>query len=195
MGSELRNLGRVLTWAEYNRVQRAAPGPDEVAMGAETLIGIQRPSVTFDPVAGSRPTVYRLRDSLVTTIVFDRRSWVATWVFAQSRAFQDALLNHEQGHYRITALSGRDFHNELLALRSTDYASTADGRAAVQEIVDRYTPGEIQAIHDKYDAEDQVNHQPLANATAQARWDAALGRAVQFGRPLRTVLAADNLAP
>lgn len=57
----------------------------------------------------------RFKRSSVRIIV--RMDKANSWVVKSART--DELLQHEQGHYNISALAGRDMERELLSLRTT----------------------------------------------------------------------------
>lgn len=196
MGSQLMNLFKKVEWSDYTKVNRTPPGPGQTAIGAQTAVDILPLQIGFAPVSGSKPPVYQLRDDVTMTIALNRgKCWVATWVFTRSQTFQDALLNHERGHYWITAIMARDFFIEIMGLKGTDYSSTKAGAADFKEIAGRYDGPTIQAVHDKYDDTDQVNHDPETNSKAQAKWDGCFQKAIQFKKPLLDVLSDAGLSP
>ena len=85
------------------------------------------------------------------------KSWVVT------RQMNNYLLNHEQGHYDITALAAGEFYREILKLIATDPKRLNDGmkklNAALQQKID--------STNLRYDA--QTNHS--RNTQLQQTWD------------------------
>jgi hypothetical protein len=127
------------------------------------------------------------------TVTFQRQSWVASFLFTWSQADQDALLGHEQSHYLISALSARDYFNELLAIRQRDYPTTAAGLMDIRVVQARFTQASIQAIHDKYDQD--THHDPVRNQMVQTIWTSCLQGALRFNQPLRDYLRRATLIP
>jgi hypothetical protein len=122
MPSKLHNLFRTLAWSDFPRANKPAPGPGEFVHGAQCKTDIVPSGFALDKVG----SLYRIRDSIDVKIEYRRNeSWVANWVFKESKSFQDDLLNHEQGHYNIAALFGRDFFLALMRLKPKTYANAA----------------------------------------------------------------------
>lgn len=94
-----------------------------------------------------------------------------SWVVKGKQS--DYLLNHEQGHFDITALLWRDLANDILSVR----ARTSDslGRE-VNRIMDRYRPI-FDRMTEQYDEE--TNHS--LNREAQRRWDERIRNAIERG--------------
>ncbi len=169
MPSRLVGLMRNLTWSDFTSISEADPGPG-FAIGAETHAGITHNSLTtkVEAIPGSAPARYRLKDDVIITVTFGRDSWVKSWVMGRPQAFQDRMLNHEQGHYNIVALLARDLFIDLMQLKN---ASMDSNRAMAQEIVRVWTQGtqKAQAIQNLYDDVTETHHG--ANPVDQARWD------------------------
>ncbi len=109
------------------------------------------------------------------------------------QANQDALLDHEQQHFMIAALSGRDMHDELDALTGKSYASGSDGVADIQSVLSTYSQAEIQKIQDKYDVD--TKHNPVKHAAEQAKWKTAIDDAKANKKQLLAALKAAKLYP
>jgi hypothetical protein len=197
MPSRLNNLFRILEWTDFNKVRRPAPGAGQKATAARTSAGFSIPAgVRFDPVPGSKPVIYRLKDDVIMNIALrSRECWVATWVVTLPQSDQDALLNHERGHYKIVALLARDFFWEIMALKLNDYKKAQDGLSDFDRIKQGYTSAVIQSVQDAYDDTKQVNHDPVTNANAQAIWDGLFADAVTQKTPLMDVLRAAQVYP
>ena len=82
-------------------------------------------------IRGSSPARFQLQDSFSTTVDFGRDSFVMSWVFSRPQQFQTDLLNHEQGHYNITALVCRDCFVDVMLLKDQSFATAEAGVDAV----------------------------------------------------------------
>src|SRR3989442_3063896 len=117
MASSLSGLIRVLTWTDFPRRQGNAPGPGQSATAAHTHSSYSSSAASVQPIAGSHPAQFRLVDNLTVSVTFGRnQSYVMSWVFGRPQQFQDDMLNHEQGHYNITALVSRDYFVDVMLL-------------------------------------------------------------------------------
>ena len=173
MASQLKNLFKTLTWADFTR-RPLTPKPNQTihlaATGAMIKPTLSNPTII--PVPGSKPTTYTLSDNVVISIEFDRvNSWVSDWVFTQSPTFQSNLLNHEQGHYNLIALIARDLFVDLMLLKQQRFASAADGISAIRALIAplQTTPHIVQKVTTLYDSAQQTNNGQ--DSVAQARWD------------------------
>jgi hypothetical protein len=170
MASRLNNLLKTLTWNDFPRVNVPAPAPGQFIDLAQTKADIVHSGLGLDRLPGGGA---RIRDSIVVTIDFRRsQSWVANLVFTRPQSVQDDLLAHEQGHYNITALIGRDFFLELMRLKANTYpdanAVQADLTAAQENTV-----AKAQQAQDRYDADTQNGN----DATQQSRWNGFISTA------------------
>jgi len=110
----------------------------------------------------------RLADTVTVTIqLLGPKSWakkqrIQSW----PKQDRDDLLKHEQGHYDITALMGRDMFIDLMAIKSQTFSSLNALKTEVNKIGGQYAP---QVIQDKYDAKQETNHG--RNATQQKMWN------------------------
>jgi hypothetical protein len=95
------------------------------------------------------------------------------WVVKDRKSAE--LLSHEQGHYDLTGLLGRDSGNEILAAR----ASTRDElQAKVRDIIEKYRE-QAKTWTERYDSETDHSR----NRDAQKRWDDQFRSATTSGRP------------
>jgi hypothetical protein len=196
MPSRLNNLFRIVEWVDFKNVRRPAPAPGRHATGARTSAGFSTPGIQFEPVLASKPVTYRLKDDVTMTIDLRRdECWVASWVFTLAQSDQNALLNHERGHYKIVALLARDFFWEIMALKPNEYATPQDGLNDFKQIRQGYTSAIIQSVHDAYDDPNQVDHDPVTHANEQAIWDGLFSDAVTKKAPLLDTLRAANVFP
>jgi len=178
---------RRLTWSDFREVQKPAPGPGEFVTAAETKTDVPPVSFNLRPVPGSTPARFRLEDTITVRIVFDAaRCWRADWVKTRPQADQDRLLQHEQGHYNISALIGRDFFVGLMQLKANKYAALPAFRRGLGDL-EANTLAKTQAVQDKYDADTKSG----SDWPAQNRWNAVINTAFTSPRT-PPVTAADG---
>jgi hypothetical protein len=156
-------LVRALSWGDFPHQDQSEPGPGDTAHGAQIGVDINPAGFGLDHPPGGG---VRIRDTIQVTIRYRRdSSWVANWVFNRPQSYQDALLAHEQGHYNLVALLGRDFFLALMRLKANNYptaaAAQADLTAASNSIA-----AKAQPLQDRYDDDTQNG----TDATKQARW-------------------------
>ncbi len=187
MASRLVNLHLTLTWGDFKRVDFPVPEPGQKVDTAQTSANGVPSGIVLDSAGGGK---YKLRDSIVVTIVLDKsQCWVAKWIFtAKDQAYRDNLLKHEQGHYDITALVGRDLFNALVALRSNTYSSGADAKPDMDAQVQKFG-GMAQPISDRYDADTSNG----TDATQQAAWNGYISQAFGSSDTFQNVLAQANI--
>src|SRR5262249_18345296 len=144
-----------------------APGPGEWVDAAETFAGIGPVEVNLVLVADSKPPVFRLVDNMIVRITHDsKRSWRATWIQSKPKAVRERLLHHEQRHYDIAALIGRDFFLELMQLKRRTY----ENQAALQrdlETLNSSIRSKAQAVQNRYDEDTEHGKKQ----DQQDRWD------------------------
>jgi uncharacterized protein DUF922 len=149
--SQLTGLMRQLSWTDFRVVARPAPPPGQSADAAETDASVTTSNINLHTVAGSRPPVFQLTDNITVSITFNAHlSWRANWVQTMSQADQDRLLRHEQGHYNIAALIGRDFFLELMRLKSRTYANRTAFQSDIHALQSNFL-SKMQPAHDRYD--------------------------------------------
>lgn len=165
MASQLVNLMRVLSWNDYPRQSSPAPGPNETKFGALTATMIKPSGWGVEPIPGTK--LSRLRDSVTVTVEFVKeQSWVEDWVFTKPQAFQDDLLTHEQGHYKLAALLARDAFLAFMQLKSKQYAHSQDLQKDLNQITSNIL-SKAGALDKKY--EDETRNGTVANK--QAQWN------------------------
>jgi hypothetical protein len=172
MPSSLTGLFRTLTWNNFPTRQGNPPAPGMHATAAFTDTDMQQSGIFLDPVSRSGPTRFRLRDSVSVEINFKRASsFKMSWVAGRPQQFQIDLLNHEQGHYNITALVARDFFVDVMLLKQQTFSTTQLGTSAFRAIEDSSVK-KIQAIHDLYDGEvHPEQHAGRSRGPVQQVWD------------------------
>jgi hypothetical protein len=111
-------------------------------------------SVPSDPVLtsipGSSPATFALADTIVATVNFDgARSWKQ--IGPLSLKGEQLLLDHEQGHFDLTALIARDCFIDLMQLKAKTFPSRQAGQAEANQIVADYQSklSRIQTTYDK----------------------------------------------
>lgn len=142
-------------WREFSRV---AERPGSAAEDAEIDLNTD---VSYDwGWGGSNYVVTEVRP---TISVNEAASWVLQG--KESRA----LLEHEQGHYDITALGVREEAKLVSELSASSGAHLERARAQIRTRIQR----KIDAANDRYDA--RTNHGD--NQAVQRRWLRAISRA------------------
>ena len=94
-----------------------------------------------------------------------------TWVVTSRKTAE--LLAHEQGHYDITGLVGRDLAADLAALRG---GSGRELQRKVTRLMEHHR-GEAGRLTRLYDQE--TNHS--RNRDEQSRWEGRIGEAIRQG--------------
>jgi predicted secreted Zn-dependent protease len=106
--------------------------------------------------------------SLTVTIAVNRG---ANWVVRSAKTPE--LLNHEQGHFDITGLMGRDMGNEILAARA---GTLEDLQQQITAIIERYRQ-RGRDLNARYDTETGGGR----NRDAQRRWDERIRSSIDGG--------------
>ena len=196
-GSELKNLLRarngLLTWADYKGTKPA--GDKHLALtvtNIQTSIGGRRPAPgrpvlpDLDPVAGG----FKLRDNITMEIVFDsQKSWKDP---ALASNIDQLILDHELGHYNITALFARDMFIDIMQLKANTYSSVADGQNDVASVFTRYQTAlaKAQAAYEsetRHGAPTVLSIGPPTKNTDQTAWEGFIKKAFETERTPRTV--------
>jgi hypothetical protein len=137
------------------------------------------------------------------TISFDAdNSWKASWVGSQPAVEQNRILKHEQGHFDLVALLGRDYFLGLMQLKAKIYSRQADFQNDFNALNAQFLQ-KIQPIQTKYDAE--TNHgmiqakQDLWNGFITSAFTeprvppASAADGIPLKRPILEVLSAGNV--
>jgi hypothetical protein len=123
-------------------------------------------NVTLDPgMQGKRDagtSVYYFAPA--TVIVIIKASKADSWVLKDKKT--DKLLKHEQMHYNISALGGRDLERKLIAIKESSAADLMAQKASLST--------EIQALIDKtnkqYD-DDLLGTKHGTKDAEQSKWE------------------------
>jgi hypothetical protein len=198
MPSKLTGLFRTLDWSDFHVVAAAAPPSGHSAKGAEVDARVAHGRI--DPVPHSIPL--RLMDSVTVSVISERQmSKVFSWVFNRSQETQDELLHHEQGHYNIAALVGRDFFVDIMLLKTKTFDSPQDFNAAVLKVKEK-SLDKLEAIQKLYDKEvlpeqSRPEQQKIGNMRGlnQKAWDMFIHIAFTSPRPTGTLAADPNSTP
>lgn len=158
MASQLLNRIYQVSWNDFH--MQPPPGATRAAH-IETKAAL---SYSYKKGAGG----VQLTDSVTVTIqVLRHLSWakkqlIRTW----SPQAQSDLLLHEQGHYNVTALMGRDLFLDIMALKGRSFASETALKTEIGRIAAIYAPQPIQTA---YDSKRETNHGD--KATQQRAWN------------------------
>jgi hypothetical protein len=90
---------------------------------------------------------------------------VSSWVVKDKES--DNLLNHEQGHYNITALGARDYMNGALAF----VFDTAKELVQALTNLEKNVQSLISSINKMYDDDPNCGTDHGSKADKQAQWD------------------------
>ncbi len=167
----LHNLNRTLNWRDFPHRKLPPPKVGEDADAAETKARVEY-SYTLTPLRNARPVRQQLSDIRVNILFSRDESWVASWALGLPHDEQVALLSHEQGHYDLTALLGRDFFLAVWDLRSKTYASDSEFKSDLDNLTEAYLD-KGRPVTDKYD--DDTRHGLDKNK--QSNWRGFINKA------------------
>ncbi len=169
----LEGYPRDLTWVDFDE-RAASPNPPFDAL-TDTAWSW---SADIPPRADANG-LWSLLNVRVTVALRPMGSWVVT------DRKTDALLRHEQGHFDITGLLARDFHNAVILLAETSRAALnarrGELRDALQRDIDRVqgfrnrrTGLQVEGLYDR-----ETDHS--RNILAQNKWNDTFRRARDRG--------------
>lgn len=158
MSSTLTGLFRVLNWPDF---KGAVPGSTH--MEALTDSGFTPSGLRTEPVGSGSSRAWRLADSVTVDITFNE---TASWVKPSAKTA--ALLDHERGHYKISALLARDMFIELMQLKNVRLPTSNDVSRQASAIFQRYRDV-AQKVQNVYDSAAQTNHH--RNTVKQNEWN------------------------
>jgi hypothetical protein len=156
---------RALTWDDFRELD-SRPADAEGTENAQIHSDVNQP----ERVSVAREGGQRRVSSLTVTISIISAD---TWVVRSAKTPE--LLSHEQGHYDITGLTGRDMGNEILAARA---GSLEDLQRQVTEIIERARQ-RAQDLNARYDTETRGGQ----DRDAQRRWDERIRSSIAGGTP------------
>jgi hypothetical protein len=150
---------RAISWKDFTEVDAAPDGSDEEAYTkAKWNVSYGFPAGTGD---------YTVNNIVVSMTMVKTASWVVKG--SQS----DDLLKHEQGHFDITSLGGRDIHRELSNITAK---SLKELKAAIAKLISD-TEAAVAALNDTYDDKTKGTDHG-ADAKAQTRWSSKIATAI-----------------
>ena len=103
----------------------------------------------------------------------------------------NALLNHEQGHYNLTALSARDMLNDMLALTADTPAELGKALSTVQTNLQ----AELKSMNKMYDEDPNCGTDHGNKAGKQAQWDLRINNAMNSSTDRLSSLASCPAPP
>jgi hypothetical protein len=196
MPSQLIGLRKKLVWAAFTGNPTAAElqKMQQIAAGANGTVGMAAIKSNFtvkfggktpdDPVltpVPGNPQSFVLGDDITVTVVFDATgSWKR--IDPLSLIGEQLLLDHEQGHYDITALMARDCFIDLMQLKAKTYSSLQEGQTAAKDVIKKYKD-KLDPAQKAYD--DDTTHGlwvtptmgPERKESFQAKWEMFINRA------------------
>jgi hypothetical protein len=184
------------TPAELAELQRIAAGAPTKTIGmagthssfAVNFGGSNAGEPVLTPIPGSSPMAFTLADTIVITVNFDSaRSWKQ--IGPLSSTGQQILLDHEQGHFDLTALIARDCFIDLMQLKAKTFPSQQAGQAEANKVVADYQR-KLRGIQRTYD--NDTTHGAWVTPTLammgerketfQNKWEGFIKRAQTEGR-------------
>jgi hypothetical protein len=201
MPSQLVGLRRKLQWVEFNGVPTAQESQEiqaVIAAAGGKTVGNAMIRSSFSVNYGGNPTTqpvlipvpsapgtFTLQDSITVTVSFDGGFKNIDPLSAKGK---EILLDHEQGHYDLTALMARDCFIDLMQLKGRTFSSQAEGRKAAKDIEDAYTR-KLKAIQKLYD-KDTIHGawvvpsgmHPERKESPQNKWEGFIFKALSHER-------------
>jgi hypothetical protein len=174
MPSQLIGIDKTLTWGEFR-----GPVPANTPFAAQTNVTFTVSPPTFQQVGGG----FQLADAVTVRIVFDAaRSWRIPTMNQWPAQLQQELLEHEQGHYDITALMARDCFIEIMKLKGTDFTNQGVGTTTYRGVESKFRSFEdlIQKEYDNQTGHSQANvfvpstnmfTPPHQKSSTQIKWE------------------------
>jgi hypothetical protein len=182
-GSKLVGRRRTLSWDDYTGTPDAnSPHEAQTKTTVDVKIDGAKPSASsFEGANGA----FKLKDKVVITVDLDRKKcWKKAAVENASTTEQTLLLDHEQGHYDINALSARDLFIEIMALKPKTFATAQDGFKELAGLING-SGTLLSSIDALYDSTGETGHKaiehyaigPPRKPAAQAKWEGYINTA------------------
>ena len=160
-GKKIKGWPRAINWDEFKEINTRPSGVKEDAqIHSET---VPPKNVTVVRKGGQ----FRLGPLTAEVHVVPENTWVVTGKKS------DALLSHEQGHYDITGLTGRDLLRDLAAIRAPNVKVL---QRRVQKTIQQ-TRKLASKLTTQYD--DKTKHG--TDKTVQKRWKDHLRKCIKNG--------------
>ncbi len=166
MGSQLTGQNKTLTWADFTG---PVPPSNPDNLSAFTKATFTPTGITTKQVPDGAGKSWQLQDTFTITVALDgNKSWALASIKSDPQS-NTKLLNHEQGHYNLAALLGRDMFVEMQQLLPKMFPTQNDLNKAIMDIHTRYKQFESKIGKAYDDANQATNHG--ANAIKQQLWD------------------------
>jgi hypothetical protein len=182
--SSLEGHDETLIWADFQGSPPQSSGSGEAAY-ADARFDMSYDYVWDDSHGAAHG--YRI-DHVQVSVALDRANM---WSVKSDRS--DALLQHEQGHYDIVALVGRDLYNELMGWnddkkpkrfrREDDLTGAANRASRAAKTLAAHLAGTSRVVG-VYDTKTKHGR----DAKVQEQWSKALAGARANGTTVRAML-------
>jgi len=186
MPSQLIGLRRTLAWSDYGLP------PKNPQFAAQTASNI----LVTPPHFQRSGKAFQLVDNVTLTVKFDKdQSWridMSQW----PSALEQNVLDHEQAHYDITALSARDLFIQLMGEKIRVFSSEHDGQVSFNYWVNLYRANwkKIDVEYDLETGHSQANvfvpstnlftpPQQFQKGQPQQQWERLIDQAFTTPRP------------
>jgi hypothetical protein len=181
-GSKLVGRRRTLSWSDYTGTPPKG-SPYEAATKTTVDIKVDGAKAGESSFEGS-DGAFKLKDAVVVTVDLDRKkSWKKASIDNADATQQRLMLEHEQGHYDIAALSARDMFIEIMALKPRSFATKTDGFKELADLVNRHG-ALLTSIDALYDSTGETGHIAIDHSAfgprkplAQSRWEGFIEKA------------------
>jgi hypothetical protein len=131
MASRLINLFRQLNWSDFSGTP-----PAGTTWAAQTFSGFTASA----PLSVRVDAKFQLMDAVTVTVNFNgASSWRIPAMSSWPAQLQQELLEHEQGHYDITALFARDLFIQLMRFKASLWSTAADVASNYNNWVQQYS--------------------------------------------------------
>jgi hypothetical protein len=196
-GSKLVGRRRTLSWNDYTGTPDAS-SPHEAQTKTDVDIKVDgaKPSASsFEGANGA----FKLKDKVLITVDLDlKKCWKKESIDNASATVQRLILDHEQGHYDINALSARDMFIEIMALKPKSFATAKGGFKELAGIINAGA-ALLSSIDALYDSSGETGHKavehysfgPPRKPSVQAKWEGYINKAFTEERT-PTVTAPDG---
>lgn len=149
----LENFNYIVPWAKFRKV---STDPTGIGMDAETVTEYSSKKIK----AGRNGNAIVFVSAEVNIYVNIHRSWV---IRGKANTY---LLQHEQGHYDISAIAARSFYNGILKLTGVDIN-------ALNEAMKTFN-NDLQAKINNTDIRYDTRTDHSRNKTEQDKWNKAI---------------------
>jgi hypothetical protein len=177
------NFNYTISW-QQDFTEVSKPPANSVRDAFTSATGDPPKGIVFTSDANGKRVLKASKFS-VTLTMSKANSWVVTDKESNS------LLNHEQGHYNLTALSARDFLNDALALT----ANTNTELQAAYDALKLSCQSELSAMNKMYDDDPNCGTNHGKDANKQTQWDLRIKNAMNNSTARLSSLASCPATP